>query len=121
MLTLNDLSALNRHLHCIAQKWRALGFQLGFTPEMVAALVPTGEGNYDPAVYLSKVLSTWLQQANPPATLEALCRALSHTTVGEEKLARSLYGRFNHSHNLNLTTVYFHQHNLLLSTYKFEL
>jgi len=98
VLTLNDLSALNTHLRCVAQKWRTLGFQLGLTTEMLATLVPTSEGNYDPAVYLSKVLSTWLQHANPPATLESLCRALSHVTVGEEELAQFLCGRFNHSH-----------------------
>ena len=97
MLTLNDLSALNTHLRCVGQKWQTLGFQLGFTTEMLATLVPTSEGNHDPAVYLSKVLSTWLQHANSPATLEALCRALSHVTVGEEKLAQQLYGRVNHS------------------------
>jgi len=97
VLTPNDLSALNTHLNCVAQKWQTLGFRLGFTAEMLATLVPTSDGSCDPAVNLSKVLSAWVQQANPPATLEALCSALSHVTVGEEKLAQSLYGRFNHS------------------------
>ena len=97
MLTLNDLSVLNTHLRCVGQKWQTLGFRLGFTAEMLATLVPTSEGGHDPAVYLSKVLSAWLQYANPAATLEALCSALSHVTVGEEQLAQQLYGRVNHS------------------------
>jgi len=94
VLTLNDLSALNAHLRCVAQKWQTLGLQLGFTTEMLATLVPTSDGSCDPAINLSKVLYTWLQHTNPPATLEALCRALSHATVGEEKVGEFLFGRF---------------------------
>jgi len=91
VLTLNDLSALNAHLRCVAQKWQTLGLQLGFTTEMLATLVPTSDGSCDPAINLSKVLYTWLQHTNPPATLEALCRALSHATVGEEKVGEFLF------------------------------
>jgi len=112
VLTLNDLSALNTHLHCVAQKWHTLGLQLGFTTEMLATLVPTSDGSCDPAINLSKVLSTWLQHANPPATLEVLCSALSHATVGEEKLAEFLYGRFQSQLYLNLTLLFvFHLQN----------
>ena len=86
MLTPNDLSALSAHLRSVSSKWDTLGLKLGFTTEMLAKLVPL---NYDPAVHLNQVLSTWLQLANPP-TLDALCMALSDATVGEEKLAEWL-------------------------------
>ena len=95
MLTLNDLSALNSHLRCVAQKWQILGLQLGFAAEVLAALITTKN---DPVFCLSRVLFTWVQQSKPPATLEALCCALSHETFGEEKLAQQLFhGRFNQS------------------------
>jgi len=96
VLTLKDLSALNSHLHCVAKKWQILGLQLGFAVEVLADLITNIEVKNDPVVYLSLVLFTWVQQSKPPATLEALCLALSHRTVGEEKLAQQL-GRFNHS------------------------
>lgn len=98
MFTLTDLSALKTHLLCVAQKWQKLGLQLGFTAGVLAALITTSEVENDPVVYLSRVLFTWVQQSKPPATLEDLCRALSHESVGEEKLAQQLFhGRFNHS------------------------
>ena len=89
MLTLDHLSVLNTHLHGVSTKWHAFGLQLGFTSEMLANMVPV---DCDPAVRLSKLLSTWLQRANSP-TLDTLCNALSHVTVGEEKLAEWLLHR----------------------------
>lgn len=80
---------LSRHLHSVSPKWYALGLQLRLSKEMFAKLIPV---NCDPAVHLNHVLSTWLQHANPP-TLDALCRALSHTTVGAEGLAEWLLRR----------------------------
>ena len=91
VLTPDDLPVLNERLHGVSTKWQAFGLQLGFTTETLANLVPV---DCDPAVCLIKVLSTWLQHAHPP-TLEALCRALSHATVGEEELAKwLLYRKF---------------------------
>ena len=93
VLTLDDLSALNKHLHSVSPKWHTLGLQLGFSTETLANLVPV---DCDPAVRLSKVLATWLQRAHPP-TPEALCRALSH--VGEQRLAEwLLHRKFNCCH-----------------------
>lgn len=89
MLTLDDLSVLNAYLHDVSTKWHAFGLQLGFTSEMLANLAPV---NCAPTVHLSKLLSTWLQRANSP-TLDTLCNALSHVTVGEEKLAEWLLHR----------------------------
>ena len=89
ILTMNDLSALSRHLHSVSPKWYTLGLQLGLSKEMLAKLIPV---NCDPAVHLNQVLSTWLQCANSP-TLSTLCRALSHTTVGAEGLAEWLLHR----------------------------
>jgi len=75
-----------------------LGLQLGFAVEVLADLITNIEVKNDPVVYLSWVLFTWVQQSKPPATLEALCLALSHETVGEEKLAQQLFNdRLNHS------------------------
>ena len=90
---------LNTHLRGVSKKWYSLGFQLGFTADELKNLVSTVDVNCDPAVYLSKVLFTWLQRTNPnPPTLEALCRALSHERMGEKKLALQLLQRkFNHS------------------------
>ena len=119
MLTVNHLSALNTHLRCVAQKWQTLGSQLGLTTEMLATLADsTSEGKYDPAIYLSKVLSTWLQLVNPPATLEALCGALSHATVGEEKLAQSLYGRFIVAFKFDITVYFSPVQQLQLTQFK---
>ena len=116
---MNHLSVLNTHLHCVAQKWQTLGLQLGFTPEMLATLADsTSEGKHDPAIYLSKVLSTWLQLAKPPATLEALCSALSHATVGEEKLAQSLYSRFTVVFKFNITVHFLPAQQLQLTQFK---
>ena len=89
MLTPDDLSVLNERLQGVSTKWQAFGLQLGFSTEALANLVPF---DCDPAVCLIKLLSAWLQRAHPP-TLEALCRALSHGTVGEEELAKSLLHR----------------------------
>ena len=89
VLTPDDLSVLNEHLQGVSTKWQAFGLQLGFSTEALANLVPV---DCDPAVCLIKVLSTWLQCARPP-TLETLCRALSHGTVGEEELAKWLFHR----------------------------
>ena len=89
ILTPNDLSVLSRHLHSVSPKWYALGLQLGVSTEMLAKLVPV---NCDPAFHLNQVLSTWLHHANPP-TLDALCTALSHATVGAETLAEWLLRR----------------------------
>lgn len=89
ILTTNDLLVLSRHLHNVSPKWYMLGLQLGLSKEMLAKLIPL---NCDPAVLLNQMLSTWLQRANPP-TLDALCRALSHTTVGAEGLAQWLLHR----------------------------
>jgi len=90
---------LNVHLHGVSKKWYSLGFQLGFTVDELKDLVSTVDVNCDCAVYLSKVLSIWLQRTNPnPPTLEALCRALAHERMGERKLAlQLLQGKFNYS------------------------
>ena len=96
-LTSNDLPMLNTHLRGVSTKWYSLGFLLGFTTDQLENIVSTVDVHCDPVIYLSKVLSTWLQRANPP-TLEALCRALSHERMGERKLALQLLQRkFNHS------------------------
>ena len=89
MLTLDHLSVLNTYLHGVSTKWHAFGLQLGFTSEMLVNLAPA---NCDSAVHLSKLLSTWLQRPHSP-TLDELCNALSHVTVGEEKLAEWLLHR----------------------------
>ena len=89
ILTPNDLSVLNKHLHNISPKWYTLGLQLGVSTEMLTKLIPV---KWDSAVRLNQVLSTWLHHANPP-TLDALCRALSHKTVGAEMLADWLLRR----------------------------
>ena len=95
VLVPDDLSMLNTHLRGVSKKWYSLGFQLGFTADQLKNLVSTVDVNCDPAVYLSKVLFTWLQRANPP-TLEELCRALSHERIGEKKLAlQLLHSMFN--------------------------
>lgn len=87
---------LNTHLRGVSKKWYSLGFYLGFTTDQLENLVSTVDVNCDPAIYLSKLLSAWLQSANPP-TLEALCRALSHERMGEQELALQLLQRkFNH-------------------------
>ena len=89
---------LNAHLRGVSKKWYSLGFHLGFTTDQLENLVSTVDVNRDPAVYLSKVLSAWLQRANPP-TLEELCRALSHEKLDEKELAlHLLHCKFNHSH-----------------------
>ena len=80
---------LNTHLRGVSTKWYSLGSLLGFTSDELENLVSTLDVNCDRAVYLSKVLFTWLQSANPP-TLEALCRALSHERMGEKRLALQL-------------------------------
>ena len=88
---------LNTHLRGVSRKWYSLGFHLGFTADQLKNLVSTVGVNCDPAVYLSKVLFTWLQRANLP-TLEDLCRALSHERIGEKKIAlQLLHSMFNHS------------------------
>ena len=89
ILTPNNLSMLSKYLHNVSPKWYTLGIQLGLSKEMLARLVPV---NYDPAFHLNQVLSTWLQCANSP-TLDALCTALSHATVGAERLAEWLLRR----------------------------
>ena len=89
VLTPDDLSMLNTHLRGVSRKWYSLGFQLGFTADQLKNLVSTLDVNCEPALYLSKVLFTWLQRANPP-TLEELCRALSHERIGEKMLALQL-------------------------------
>lgn len=91
-LTLDDLPMLNTHLCGVSKKWYSLGFYLGFTVDQLENLVSAVDVNCDPAIYLSKVLSAWLQSANPP-TLEALCRALSHEKIGEQELALRLLQR----------------------------
>ena len=98
VLTFIDLPVLSTHLRSISLKWYHLGFQLGFTPNELENLVSTVDVNCDPAVYLSKVISAWLQHTNPnPPTLEELCRALSYAAIGEKKLALQLLQRkFNH-------------------------
>ena len=83
---------LNTHLRGVSKKWYSLGFYLGFTTDQLDNIISTVDVNCDPAIYLSKVLSAWLQRANPP-TLEALCRALSHERMGERKLALQLLQR----------------------------
>ena len=96
ILTPNDLSVLNKHLHNISPKWYTLGLQLGVSTEMLTKLIPV---KWDSAVRLNQVLSTWLHHANPP-TLDALCRALSHKTVGAEMLADwLLHRKFNPTYN----------------------
>ena len=88
---------LNTHLRGVSKKWYSLGFYLGFTTDQLENLASTVDVNSDPAIYLSKVLSAWLQSANPP-TLEVLCRALSHERIGEQELALQLLQRkFNNS------------------------
>ena len=89
VLAMNDLSVLSRYLHNVSPKWYMLGLQLRLSKEMLAKLIPD---NCDPTVNLNQVLSTWLQCANPP-TLDALCRALSHETIGAERLAEWLLRR----------------------------
>ena len=89
ILTPNDLSVLNRHLHSVSPKWYILGIQLGVSTEMLIKLISV---NWDSAIRLNQVLSTWLQCANPP-TLDALCRALSHKAVGAKRLAEWLLRR----------------------------
>ena len=85
------------HLRGISQRWYSLGFYLGFPTDELNHLVSTVDVNCDPALYLSKVISAWLQRANPP-TLEELCRALSHERFGEKTLALQLLRcKFNHS------------------------
>ena len=98
MLTFNDLPMLSTHLRSISPQWYKLGFYLGLTIDELNHPV---EANCDAAVYLNKVLSTWLQRTNPnQPTLEELCRALSHPAIGEEKLALQLLQRkFNHSYS----------------------
>ena len=94
---MDDLPMLVTHLRGVFQKWYSLGFYLGFTTDELHHLVSTVDVNCDPALYLSKVLSAWLQRANPP-TLEKLCRALSHERIGEKELALQLLRcKFNHS------------------------
>ena len=88
-LTLDDLSMLITHLGGVSQKWYSLGFYLGFPADELNHLVSTVDVNCDPAVYLSKVISAWLQHANSP-TLEEFCRALSHERIGEKELALQL-------------------------------
>ena len=82
---------LNTHLRGVSKKWYSLGFYLGFTTDQLENLVSTVDVACDPAIYLTKVLSAWLQSANP--TLEVLCRALSHERIREKKLALQLLQR----------------------------
>ena len=97
VLVPDDLSMLNTHLRGVSKKWYSLGSHLGLTADELHHLVSTVDVNCDPAVYLSKVLFTWLQRANPP-TLEELCRVLSHERIGEKELAlQLLHCKFNHS------------------------
>ena len=88
-LTLDDLRRLAPMLNRAASKWYTLGLELGLSPNVLAG-IPQSEGYYEDAVYLNKMLTTWLTRQGTPPTLDSLTRALCQPSVGEEKLAVEL-------------------------------
>lgn len=85
-LTLADLRRLATVLSSAASKWQVLGQELGLSPDDLQQ----PETHYEDAVYLNKVLSTWLTRQSPAPTLDFLSRVLCQPLVGEKKLAVEL-------------------------------
>lgn len=85
-LTLADLRRLATVLSSAASKWQVLGQELGLSPDDL----PQPETHYEDAVYLNKVLSSWLTRQSPAPTLDFLSGVLCQPLVGEQMLAAEL-------------------------------
>lgn len=83
-----DAPILRPILHQIAEKWRILGFLLGFDHNTLDNLAKFAGSNES---YLDKVISKWLcGDSTHPQTLESLVGAIRNQEIGEEEIATKL-------------------------------
>ena len=86
-----DLDFLKENLQPIANKWRAIGLQLGLSSEDLDRIETTPIliiGG--PASFLEEVLSKWLDCAPPSPTLTKLCVALKSHEVRQSRMTQEL-------------------------------
>ena len=90
-LSIDDLHTVQEKVFDARIKWYYIGLGLGVRDSTLKAI--RSQFN-DPADCLRETLQEWLKQTDPNPTWRALVAALRSPTVGEQRLAGNLEGRY---------------------------
>ena len=83
---------MTQKLNPISYQWYQLGTQLEFDPSTLKQIQSAMHS--DAASSLDELLTKWLHQTNPPATLESLVAVVGGTVISHQVLAEELkHGR----------------------------
>lgn len=92
----NDAAIIRPLLQSLADKWRILGYLLGFdetTLDKISSVAGSAGS------YLDKVITDWLcGDSTQQPTLNGLISALRHAEVGEDTVASQLLECILHAH-----------------------
>ena len=83
-----DLAVLVQKLSPIAYQWYQLGIQLQFDAGTLKEIQSDIHGNISQGLH--ELLTSWLQQVDPPATVESLVDVVGGRVISNQVLAEQL-------------------------------